>query len=542
MKIKKILVIIGFLFLVACETIGGKQSGELIAPIIEINPDEPAFLRLADDQHTIQWYINFSWFTNPTGTAVHRRIQEDTGINIDFMVPVGNEIEQLYTMIATNTLPDIITLAWNEPIIAELIDAGMVHPINLLADNFDPYFWNVVNPERISWYTAPNGNVYQIPNQSFSHRDYDYYEVSSNVVFVVRRDMWEALGQPNMSTPEGFIQAFRDAREMFPTVDGLPLIPLGLDSFTRVGNRSLQHWLMSFLAIPFVDDQGQLIDREQHPEYVRWLKVFRQLAEEGLLTDDVFIDQRVQMDEKIAQGRYFAMIYQRTDFQTQQMALYAQDPNMIYFAIHGPKNSAGDPHRLPGPTIHGWTVTMITTNATDPERAISLMTYFLREEGQWLTSLGPEGIAFDVVDGRPVEREEIRNMRRYQLERHGREIGGNNLFWMLMDSAMQTAWMETPPPPLDQMHSFTIPYTVNDSEFEFMLPFDSEEFLIVERIAQLFGSTLPQLILAPTEEVFNEIWANYIEQKYEMGYDRVMKLYREQHRNNRERLGLGNTD
>ena len=87
---------------------------------------------------------------------------------------------------------------------------------------------------------------------------------------------------------------------------------------------------------------GKLIDRFAEPEYKRWLLTFRQAREEGLITTDVFVDKRAQMEEKIAQGRYFSMLYQRTDFATQQGILYERDPQSIYMAIDGPANSNMD--------------------------------------------------------------------------------------------------------------------------------------------------------------------------------------------------------
>lgn len=41
--------------------------------------------------------------------------------------------------------------------------------------------------------------------------------------------------------------------------------------------------------------------------------MFRQLGEDGLLRSDISIGKRTQMEEKIAQGRYFCMLYQYTD-------------------------------------------------------------------------------------------------------------------------------------------------------------------------------------------------------------------------------------
>ena len=64
-----------------------------------------------------------------------------------------------------------------------------------------------------------------------------YKEVKpSNQTFLVRKDMYEAIGKPDMRTPEGFLKALKMAKEKYPSVNGQPLIPLGLNEFTNAGN------------------------------------------------------------------------------------------------------------------------------------------------------------------------------------------------------------------------------------------------------------------------------------------------------------------
>ena len=120
---------------------------------------------------------------------------------------------------------------------------------------------------------------------------------------------------------------------------------------------------MNFLAIPWEKD-GVYYDRYTDPEYFRWLKVFRQLGEEGYLANDIFVDTRTQMEEKVARGRYFCMLYQYSDMLTQQKILYANDPDSIYMAVEGPRNANGDDPLRPTTTINGWTVTLISKNCT----------------------------------------------------------------------------------------------------------------------------------------------------------------------------------
>lgn len=71
-----------------------------------------------------------------------------------------------------------------------------------------------------------------------------------------------------MTTPEGFCAAVKKAAEMFPEVDGEPLIPIGAHVFDNEGNVSFDKYLMNFLAIPWEKD-GVYYDRYTDPEYFR---------------------------------------------------------------------------------------------------------------------------------------------------------------------------------------------------------------------------------------------------------------------------------
>ena len=117
--------------------------------------------------------------------------------------------------------------------LSKMIEGDLVLPLNELADQYDPYFYKVTDPAKVSWYTKDDGNIYGYPNASSSPKDYEKFgdNITSNQTFLVRKDMYEALGSPDMRTPEGFLKALEDAKKMFPDVNGQPLIPFGLHDF-----------------------------------------------------------------------------------------------------------------------------------------------------------------------------------------------------------------------------------------------------------------------------------------------------------------------
>lgn len=310
----------------------------------------------------LSWYINFSWFSGDWGNnMVSKAITEKTGCSISFVTPTGDPNEKLDAMISSDTLPDLITLGWWESGIDQMINEGKVYALDELSEKYDTYFMKVVDDAVVSWHKSDDGHLYKYPNSACAPSDYSKYDnLASNETFLVRKDIYEAIGSPDMTTPEGFEKAVEKAAKMYPTVDGKEMIPVGCTQFNDRGCDSFDNYLLDFLAVPYTDKNGNAIDRLKDESYVAWLKTYNRLARKGLLKDDIFVDSRAQMSEKILNGQYFCMIYQYTDMADQEKALYKENPDSIYIAVDGPKNLTGDDYTLPGTSVNGWTVTLIS--------------------------------------------------------------------------------------------------------------------------------------------------------------------------------------
>jgi putative aldouronate transport system substrate-binding protein len=535
---KRVLwLVMGLVCVLGLSACGERESSE--AEVAEAAEAVPGWQLHAEDEVTLDWYIHFSWYTTPWGNnLVSKKIAEETGISVKFVTPAGNEQEKLNVLMASGTLPDLITLGWWENQIDEMIDQDMVYALNELADEYDAYFWQVADPTLMEWNKKEDGNVYYYNNSSYTPQDFvDHDNIGSNQTFLVRKDIYEAIGSPDMTTPEGFMDAVRKAARMFPEVDGEPMIPIGAHMFTDTGSASFDQYLLNFLAIPFEED-GKYYDRYTDPEYVAWLKVFRQLGEEGYLHKDIFIDQRTQMEEKLAQGRYFCMIYQRSDIWTQQKELYATHPERIYMAVDGPKNSRGDDYQLPVAGINGWTVTLISKNCERPDRAIELFTYLMSEHGQKLTYLGVEGVTYDVVDGKAVVKEEIRELLDTNRGEYDKLYGADSAFWMFQDNVMQLQWMQELREPLGQLEEWTYPYTHYLGHYEITYDTNTAVGNMGVKIQNLWGNVLPKLLLAPTEEEFDRLFEKYVQERELLGFEEVQQESTRQMQYAKEKLGI----
>ncbi|MBE5889909.1 MAG: extracellular solute-binding protein [Lachnospiraceae bacterium] len=505
----------------------------------QVTAETPAWQQYADDPITLDWYVNYSWFVTGWGeNLVSKTITEETGVSVNFITPLGTEEEKLNALISSDTLPDIITLGWWEPQYMQMIQNGQVYALNELADQYDPYFYNVVNQKVVDWYTVEDGNIYAYPNSSVTPEDVEENQrITSNETFLVRKDIYEAIGSPDMTTPEGFYSAVVKAKEMFPEVDGGDLIPIGAHVFEETGCTSFDQYLQNFLAVPFEKD-GEYYDRNTDPEYIRWLKMFRQLGEDGYLADDIFVDSRTQTSEKLATGRYFCLLYQWTDMQDQEKLLYANDPDSIYIAVEGPRNSNGDDPILPTGGINGWTVTLISKNCEHPERAIAFIDYLLSEHGQMVTYLGVEGETYDVVDGEYVLKDDVLEILNTNREEYDRLYGADFTYWMLQDMEMETRWKSRYQEPIKQLAEWTMQYATYIGQYEIAVDSNSEVGIAVEKTDRLWSTTIKELLLAESEEDFDEILAEYVKKRDAMGWNLVMEEKTRQMKENKKRLGL----
>ena len=543
---KKIKVVaLGFAMVAAMALTGCSKKTAVSSAGSKTSADAPGWKADANQPIKLDWYISFSWFARHWGDSkVSKYITQKTGVDVNFVVPAGNEAEKLNAMIAGDALPDLITLGWWEPQVAMMIDSDMLWSLDELADKYDPYFWKVTDPVKVGWYRQSNGHIYGYPNSSYTSTDYEKYngKLTSNETFLVRKDMYEAIGSPDMTTPEGFLGALRAAKAKFPTINGQSIIPFGTNEFIDTGCDRIQDTLPHFLAIA-PEENGKFIDSKlgltENPEYVRWMKALRQAHEEGLIPTDVFVDKRSQIEEKAAQGRYFCMLYQNWDMQAPQNLLYARDPNSIYIAVEGPKNTRGDDPVLAGGGIAGWTVTLISKKCKDPKRAIEFLTYLISEEGQMDTNFGIEGETYTVENGVPKLTPEIAEMDKMDKNKQETEIGVQYTYWMLMDTAWQAQFGTDYAPSLEQPQLWTRPYVHSYAAYDGLtLPVGSDEQLIYEDIQRRWGKVLPQMIRAGSEAEFDKIVADFNQYKKDKGVDKVIAAQTVLMNENKKKLGL----
>ncbi len=559
MKVLAMLMVSVFLF-VSFSGCTGAQKGNDAASNTTVAPsntsategssqaDEPGWKK-DTSPITFDWYCNYSWQLSGDAwqkTKVGQYATEKTGVSLNFIAPAGNETEKLNTMIVSNSLPDLLTGDSTDPLFRKIMDSGLAYSLNELADKYDPYFYKVIDKDAFAWHQLSDGNTYGYVNWAYGPETLAKYPntIEGTTTFLVRKDIYEAIGSPDMRTPEGFLNALKAAKEKYPKIDGQPIVPLGFTQFGDSGCSSIwigtffKSLLSEYLAQPKAKD-GKITDRLTDPDMVKWIKTLRDANEMGLISKEVFIDKDAQIREKVAQGRYFAMMYQRSDIPAQNASLYQKDPNMAYIAIDPPANANMDKPRIAVGGLQGWCITLISKNCKDPERAIKYMTYRISDEGQRDTYLGKQGETWDVIDGKEQFLPEINELSVKDKTTFDNTIGGLYGAYQLLNFIKSKTWEAPQVEPSKQPWDWTLDKTVCEPQFDDLIPLpSSEEGIIDTKISNKWGAVLPKLILAKSSEEFDTLFNQFVADRTAAGYDKLMAYWQKRYEENKVKLGI----
>ncbi|MEI2395976.1 extracellular solute-binding protein [Paenibacillus phytohabitans] len=532
-----ILAVILTLTMAACSSnSANKESAPTTAPQTDatpepsaeatLNPDEPAW-KLDTSPIDLTWFVGANWYAHSWGESLASKyVTEKTGVNVKLEVPSGEANEQITLMMTSGKLPDLISMGSWETAVKKLWEGDHVYALNELADQYDPYFYKVAGDGTLKWYRQENGNTYGVPNDSYSpNLMHETGMTAANQTFLVRKDLYEEMGSPDLSTPEGFLGALQLLKDKYSEYKGQPMSPFFAQGNVPYG---MTEYLQNLLAVPHEKD-GSVYDRVTDPDYIAWLKTFRTAYERGLINVDFLVDSDTQVEEKTNNARYFMMIREWTGMTAVNPMLAAgANPDSNYIAVDGPQNSKGDSAKLFPGNMDGWMVTMISKSTENPERAIRFLTYLASEEGQRDLFLGKEGETWDTVDGKPQLKTEFVDMLGSNIEKLEKEYGILDTYWMMRNPVIVNQWRPEKAPVIKQMEDFANAQADIDSGiYKGLDPLgDSDVAVAWARISQNWEEVLPELITAKDEAAFDKIFDSFLSRRDSYGFEQV-KEYRQ---------------
>lgn len=377
------------------------------------------------DEHE-KWYLGyeaslelwtpFTWkscnrsFSNYSALST---VKDITGVDITCTVALSDASEALYMMMTTGNWPDIITLDGSTPIVNELIDGGYVYSLNELAEQYDPDFLTSI-PQAMYQAGCVKGDdvMWGMVSDICAEWKYSKGEINGNLGnqgYMVRHDIWEALGEPSIATPDDLYNTLKLFKEKYPTLDGKPSIALA--GYGNSGDGTLLTIGYSFglkQEISVNYDDNTVTTRFLDPNFEEYAVFLNKLYREGLLDPEFFVKGPQQSTETAASNAFMMpWVYHALD--EANNILKQNDKNSVFVAIP-PMTATGKDFSFRGSSrMNGSSITFVTKKCADPAAALRIMRYGASPTGSLQMYKGNPGQHYIVKDGVMYQSDEVYN-------------------------------------------------------------------------------------------------------------------------------------
>ncbi|WP_339199393.1 sugar ABC transporter substrate-binding protein [Paenibacillus sp. FSL P4-0176] len=513
---------------------GGSSEGNWVS--IEdrytVDPEKPAWqLDKKEEATDLTWYVNADWWNTDFGKdIVTKKIKEDLNINIKF---ITGDDTKLNTFFAGGDMPDLLTVFdSNSPVVQKAATWAM--PLNDLAEKYDPYFNKVAAADTLNWFQLADGKTYGYPNYSNTQEDYDSGNIPAKTAFIIRKDVYEALGSPVIGTPEEFQSVMKQIKEKFPA-----LIPFGFNAVGE-GTGSLGDTLQDFIGVPLENENGEFYDRNLDEDYLTWLKTLNTVYRDGNISDDSFADDGTAFEEKVKSGKYATMLLDGTPQQGGNLQIYmSANEGKEYVAIDGPQSTKGNEPTLNQSGITGWMINFISKDCKDPAKAIQIFTYLLSEEGQTLMNYGIEGETFQTkADGSVELLPAVKDMQLHNADQFKKDYRMGEFMFFGHDRHKALS-ADAFPEAIKQMQEWGKGKLKPHFILENISPDQgTPEARALSAINTKWNTTLVSMVRSKDDASYDNALASYKSFLGENRWEEIVKVRSEKMKLNKEKLGI----
>lgn len=492
-----------------------------------LSANEPAW-KSVNDPVTLSWYTGVPGYSkkwDATNTYTDKIMTEETGVTVDFL-HAGNDVNaEFNVMMATNNLPDIITLdRWNSTsLIQTLMDSGMVAPLNELIEQHDPYFSTLLPQTMIDWYTQADGNFYAVPNYYVSPEMLDQFpevkeefsEKSAGQI-MVRKDIMDQLGitVEDLRNEDTVIEALKKVKEAQIQYNGVTVAPIYFGDKDKYIADSLGVLAGSFGAVNEAED-GSYIDQRTTPEYKNMLKFVNKLSTEGLLSLENFTSARNQIEEKLTQGAVFMVVGSIADYKGPVGTLFQADNNAKYVTVDAIHANDGSKPQYGYALNKGWTLTFINKKSENADRAIQFIEYLYSDYGQTVSYFGKEGETYTVTEeGKLKLNDDIQQEYNTDNNAANKKWGMESIWWMANDvwmKAKKEASTDELNDYIESIYYGNSNYMFSNDQLDSGNLFDayepgSKEAIAESKISVYWAQMVPKMIFAKTDAEFEKAY------------------------------------
>lgn len=337
---------------------------------------------------------------------VSREITRQTGIQLEISNATTTDHQELATLLSSKKFSyDIIVTNLYGAMPNLLITQGFAAPLNKLADDYCPTFWDVLPTDEDKVLNWSDGNLYYIVDQFGDvERLGELIEpFSPQGSFLLNTEMLAELGNPSVTNFEELKAVLVQVKEKygtsFPLYDGNIANANSEQNMAQIINR-----LMGGTNVYSIQDDGSVKLNFQDETYYEAVKYINSLYLEGLINPENFTVSTEQFKQLMSEKEIFAYFghfwqvlsgyeggllagapYQCVDYPIAS-GMKAEDVKLLnsYCSV-GVENAV-----------------FINEDSTNKEAAIRYLAFLLSDAGQLATREGVEGVTYTLdADGIP---------------------------------------------------------------------------------------------------------------------------------------------
>ncbi len=339
-----------------------------------------------------------SWGSDP----VSMQWIADTGVNINLETAVDDNDTQLNMRMANRQYPDILICKQNWSMLNSLVENGVILKLNDLQETAAPGFIarnmgaNSVLTVRERFQTT---DVYGFPLSSLKPEDLKNPELSTceNGIMVLK-SVYEAIGEPDMTTIDGFLSALRLVKEKYPNL--IPVQASRNASTDGEGNPRCIYKLFSMFDLQgkyYYDEAAEIYRKYWYsPNYLELLKFVNTLYNEELMDPTELTSSSDVLRSRIFSGKVFCLMYTEAsavDWLDSELASAGVQDEWVFVnqpSVNGTRGYTNDD--IAGGVDGVWAFIFNTPNAN---RAMQWLDYLMTDKAQIEMVVGIQGNAWD---------------------------------------------------------------------------------------------------------------------------------------------------
>ncbi|HBM80207.1 MAG TPA: hypothetical protein DD426_05125 [Clostridiaceae bacterium] len=511
-----VLIILGILS--GCS--GSKNKGSSNVNPKGENDNSPITLTAYVDGN---WSNMDNWGNDPTS----KRITKETGVTVKTSKPVANDTQKVSLMVSSGDLPDYMILSKNDPAWDQMIANDQLFPLDELMDKYAPKMKSTLQPEHLQINKYKDGKIYYFANfvEGPKYREdakkYNSLVGTNQSVILIRQDYYDEIGKPEIKNPQDFMKALEELKAKHP--DKIPFYG-GDGSFLSGPGPLTTH----FGIEPYYKVDDTLKMQYKDPKYLDMLKWMNQMASNGLLTKESFVDNTEISIGKTKQG--LPISYTWTIGETGKIP--SDNPKTTYQPM-APWDSYKQVRYGTG-----WYAVGITKKCKNPARAIRFLEYANSEAGWKAFNWGVEGDKYSgdpvngphykVIDGKPTYFKEYMDAKLADwagLERKN-GLGAYSMFVLDYEANYIATW--NPDDPLmKKMNEIYAPKVVYTPEYDIVVPGGSDESVIDQKIDDLIKEYTVKIVFAKSQNEVTSLYNEFVNTCEKAGASKLEKFYTE---------------